>query len=103
MMNTNYVISIVRILENPSQIFFKNNISSIKFRVQFPQLPDSQIIHLICWDNLALNVSQYYQINDYIIIEGYLSSNGKPYLNKLFKNSRKIEMTILKVYPFLLN
>lgn len=103
MINTNYIISLVRILENPSKIFLNDNILFTKFRVQFPQSRNNQIINLICWDNLAFNINQYYQINDYIIIEGYLSSNSKPCLNELFKNSRKIEMTVLKIYPFLLS
>jgi len=103
MANTNYIISIVRILENPSKTFFNKNLLFTKFRVQFPQSRNNQIINLICWDNLALNIDQYYQANDYIIIEGYLSSNSESCLNKLFKNSRKIEMTVLKIYPFLLS
>ena len=102
MVHTNYVISLVKILENPNQTFSHDNTISIKFRAQFPQFLNNRIVNLICWDNLALNVSQYYQINDYIIIEGYLSSNNTLCLNKSFKNSRKIEMTVSKIYPFLL-
>jgi hypothetical protein len=103
MINTNYVISVVRILENPIQTFSTSNILSIKIRAQLPQSYNSRIINLICWDTLARNIYQYYQIHDYIIIEGYLSSNSTLCLNKLFKNSRKMEITVLKIHPFLLN
>ena len=103
MVNTNYLIGLVKILENPSKIFLNDRISFTRFRAQLPQSQNNQIINLICWDNLALNVNQYYQINDYIIIEGYLSSNNKIYSNELLKNSRKIEITVLKIYPFLIS
>jgi single-stranded DNA-binding protein len=103
MVNTNYIITIVRILENPSKTFLNNNLLFTKFRAQFPQSRNNQIINLICWDNLALNINQYYQTNDYIIVEGYLSSDSQTCLNKLFKNSKKIEVTVLKIYPFLLS
>ena len=103
MVNTNYLISLVKILENPSKNFLNDNILFTKFRVQLPQSQNNQIISLICWDNLALNVNQYYQINDYIIIEGYLSTDSTIYFNKLLKNSKNIEITVLKIYPFLLS
>jgi len=103
MVNTNYLIGLVKILENPSKIFLNDRISFTRFRAQLSQSQNNQIINLICWDNLALNVNQYYQINDYIIIEGYLSSNNKIYSNELLKNSRKIEITVLKIYPFLIS
>ena len=103
MVNTNYLISLVRILENPTKIFFNDRILFTKFRAQLPQSQNNQIINLICWGNLALNVNQYYQINDYVIIEGYLSSNSKLHFNTLLKDSKKIEITVLKIYPFLLS
>jgi hypothetical protein len=47
------------------------------------------------WGNLARDVLEYYKVNDYIIIEGYLSISKK-------KKSKKVEITVLKAYPFLL-
>jgi hypothetical protein len=58
---------------------------------------------LIFWGNLARDVSSYYQINDYIMVEGYLSLNNKHLLNKVKQNSKQFEITVLKVYPFLLS
>jgi hypothetical protein len=54
-----------------------------------------QIAKLKFWGNLGRDVLDYYKVNDYIIIEGYLSIAKK-------KKSKKIEITVLKVYPFLL-
>ena len=101
MVDTNYISSIVKILEPPNTILFNDTILVTRFRVQFPQVQNSQIVNLICWDHLASYVSNYYQTNDYIMIEGYLSLNSKYLLNKGNQNSKKFEITILKIYPFL--
>jgi single-stranded DNA-binding protein len=102
MVDTNYISSIVKILESPKKILFNNTILVTKFRVQFPQIQNNRIVNLIFWGNLASDVSNYYQTNDYIIIEGYLSLNTKYLLNRDKQNSKKFEITVLKVYPFLL-
>ena len=96
MVDTNYISSIVKILESPNKILFNNTVLVTKFRVQFPQIKNSQIVNLIFWGNLADDVTNYYKTNDYIMIEGYLS------LNRGKQNSKKFEITVLKVYPFLL-
>ena len=102
MVDTNYISSIVKILESPNKILFNNTVSVTKFRVQFPQIKNSPIVNLIFWGNLAMDVIKYYQINDYIMIEGYLSVNTKYRLNRGKQNSKNFEITVLKVYPFLL-
>lgn len=102
MVDTNYISSIVKILEPPYEILFNNTILVTKFRAQFPQIRNSQIVNLIFWGNLASDVSNYYQINDYILIEGYLSLNTKHLLNKGKQSSKKFEIIVLKIYPFLL-
>ncbi len=105
MVNTNYIGSIVKILENPNPAVFNNTILFTKFRVQFPQFRNTRIVNLIFWGNLAHDVVKYYRINDYILIEGYLSViNTDQYpLLTVNKNSKKIEITVLKIYPFLLS
>ena len=96
MNDINYFGSIVKILENPSQSFFINDILMIKLRVQLPQSRNTTMVHLIFWGNLASDVVSYYKTNDYIIIEGYLG------LPKTL-NSKRVEVTVLKVYPLLIN
>ena len=105
MADTNYVGSIVKILENPIQKNFNNNVSVTEFRVQLPQIRNTRIINLVLWGKLARDVGSYYQINDYIMIEGYLSlrNKAKVNINLTKQNSKKVQITVLKVYPFLLN
>ena len=103
MVDTNYIGSIVKILENPNQTIFNNTIPVTKFRVQLPQLRNNTIVTLTFWGNLARDVANYYKINDYILIEGYLSVRNKNLNKSIIKNSKKIEITVLKVYPFLLS
>ena len=103
MVNTSYISSIVKILETPKKKSFKNTISVTTFRAQLPQIRNTRIVNLIFWGNLANTVGNYYQANDYIMIEGYLSLNNKYFLNPVkpnSKNSKKVEITVLKIYPF---
>lgn len=102
MVNTNYIGSIVKILEKPRHKVIGNNISVTKFRVQLPQMRDTRMITLVFWGKLAHDVINYYQKNDYIMIEGYLSLRTKVIPSLLKQNVKKIEVTVLKVYPFLL-
>jgi len=98
--NTNYISTIVKILETPNKTFFNNTIPVTRFRAQLPQLKNTQIVNLICWGNLAINVDNFYQANDYILIDGYLSFNNRDLLTKPKEKSKKVEITILKVYTF---
>ena len=100
MVDTNYILGIVKILENPRQRVLKDNILIGEFRGQLPQIRNNLIINLVCWGNLAQDMKKYYQMNDYIIIEGYISLRDKKINNSSLK---KINITVLKVYPFLLN
>lgn len=98
--DTNMIGGIVKILEAPKQKIF-NNITVTQFRVQFPQVRNNAIVQLTFWGNLARDVASYYKINDYILIEGYISLRDKKTINKIISKSKKVEITVLKVYPFL--
>ena len=50
----------------------------------------NRIITLVFWGNLAREVKNYYQINDYILIEGYLSIRNKKNINLITKNSKQV-------------
>ena len=97
--DTNYISSIVKILEKPSQKVFNKNILITEFRAQLPQTRNNAIVNLTFWGKLSQDIADYYNIDDYIIIEGYLSLPE----NSLVKNSKKVKITVLKVYPFLLS
>lgn len=93
---TTYIGGIVRMIEQPKQITFTNNICFTELRVQFPERRKTGIVYLTFWGNLANDIVTYYQTNDYILIEGYLSFRNQ----KNSSRSNKIEITVLKLYPF---
>lgn len=100
----NYVGALVKVLEAPRQKLINSNTLVIKFRVQLPQMRKIQIVELVFWGNLAKSVLNYYKINDYILIEGYASIRNTDNLNQMNQPSKKkATITVLKVYPFLLN
>lgn len=103
MSDTNFIGGVVKILETPKQKIINNNILVTYFRVQFPQVRKNCIVHLTFWGNLGLDVATYYKINDYILIEGYVSLIDKQTTNSTLQIPKKIEITVLKIYPFLLS
>jgi len=100
MIDTNYVGSIVKILEIPEQkLINENNIPTLKIRAQLSQFRGTKIINLSFWGNLAYDVANYYKINDYILIEGYLTQLGEEFNEFTQKKLKKIEITVSKIYP----
>nr|YP_010471949.1 hypothetical protein N4L39_pgp105 [Haslea avium]UVG41414.1 hypothetical protein [Haslea avium] len=96
--DTNYVGSVVKILEKPVQTVISEKIIRTDFRVQLAQVRNVQIAHLTFWGNLARDIMNTYQVNDYIMVEGYLSLPNKTN-NKLAKRQlKKAQITVLKVY-----
>jgi hypothetical protein len=93
--DTNYIGCIVKILESPRQKTVQKNIKMTQFRAQLPQIRNKNmtIAKLKVWGNLGRDIVEYYKVNDYIIIEGYVSISKK-------KKSKKVELTVLKAYPF---
>lgn len=100
MSGTNYIGGIVKILETPQPKILKNNILVTKFRAQFPQRKNPRVVTLTVWGNLARDVTTYYQKNDYLLIEGYLSIRTKKTEKGTPNKSKKIRITVLKLYPF---
>jgi hypothetical protein len=97
MNDINYIVGIIKILEFSKQNYKKNDTWTIKIRAQLPQVRNNQIIHLILWDKLARSIKDDCKINDYIIMEGYLS------IKKKLNNINKVEVKILKIYPAIVN
>lgn len=96
----NYISCIIRILEIPKIELTSNNIEMVRFRVQLPsvrnKIQSPIIIYSTIWGNLAYDIISYYRINDYALVEGYISTSSN---NNKKKSS--IVLTITKVYPFL--
>jgi len=100
----NYVNFIVKIIEKPEQSFFKDDICITEVLVKVSQNKKTQYeipFRLSIWGNLGYDVMQYYQINDYIIIEGYLSLRENIFDNSTLKK-KQLEVSVFKIYPFLL-
>ena len=102
----NYANFIVKIISKPEKSFFDANLSVIEIIVKFSQIQkkkSNEIIHLSIWTSKNDDLDNYYQINDYIIIEGYISlrESNLNYSN-LLKNNY-VEVSVFKIYPFLLN
>ena len=102
MSNTNYIGGTVKILETPRQKVIHDNILVVTCRVQISQVRQTRVIKLIFWGNLAQDVINCYKINDYILIEGYLSLISQVDSEVTTKPLKNIEINVLKVYPFLL-
>ena len=98
----NSIGSIVKIVENPCRKISSENNITVEFRAEIPQIRNKAIVKLIFWGNLAGDVINYYKINDYIMIEGYLFSQSKDASNLIKKESKEVQIIVLKVYPFLL-
>ena len=101
--DTNFISGVVKILETPKQQSINNNTLVTGFRVQFPQVRNNCIVHLKFWGKLARDVKTYYKVNDYILIEGYIALKDKQNETSNIQLSKKIEITVLKIYPLLLN
>jgi single-stranded DNA-binding protein len=103
MSDTNYIGAIVKILEFPKTKIVKNRISVTKFRAQLPQIRKTRVVDIVVWGNLANDVAKYYSINDYILVEGYLSLHKLSQSKSNRKVFKRAKFTILKAYPFLLS
>lgn len=102
----NYISLLVKLIGKPKQHFFDNNISVTEVMAKFSQTQKNRedvIVKLCIWGNLAYDIVQYYQTNDYIIIEGYvsLSEKGSEFQNIL--KDKQLKISVFKVYPFLLS
>ena len=96
--DTNYISSVVKILEKPAQKVISDKIVRTDFRVQLAEVRNVQLAHLVCWGNLALDIMNNYQVNDYIMIEGYLSLPTKTNDSLVKPQLKKAQITVLKVY-----
>jgi single-stranded DNA-binding protein len=102
----NYSCFIIKILSNPIQSYFEDNISLVEILGKFPQIRNKRTIEyfrISIWGNLADDVIKYYQINDYLIIEGYISVNQNLFEMDNFAKNNQVEISVRKIYPFLLN
>jgi len=96
--DTNYLGSVVKILEKPVQTVISDKIVRTDFRVQLVQVRNIQIAHLVFWGNLAHDIMNNYQVNDYIMVEGYLSISNKTNNQSVKRQLKKAQITVSKIY-----
>jgi hypothetical protein len=97
--DTNYLGSIVKILEKPIQTIVNDKVLKTECRAQLAQVRNTRIINLVFWGNLAIDSLNSYQVNDYIMIEGYVSLRNIKSKKLGRRNLKKIEIAVLKSFP----
>ena len=99
----NYTSFMVKIIGEPQQSFFDNDISVTEILARFYQFRENSynICKLVIWGRLSQDVMQYYQLNDYLIVEGYISRRTSDFEDYNLKTD--IEISVFKIYPFALN
>jgi len=101
----NYNIFTVKIVKNCGQSFFTDGTSLTELIVQLPQIRKNNvktILQLSVWGNLNYDVAKYYQADDYIIIEGYISIRNINVDQTSNSIDKQVEISVFKVYPLLL-
>lgn len=94
----NYLGSVAKILEKPVQIIVNDKVSKTECRAQLAQVKNTIIVNLIFWGNLAHDTVNSYQVNDYIMIEGYVSLRDMKSKKLVKRNLKKVEIVILKSF-----
>ena len=99
----NYTSFMVKVIGKPEQSFFDNDISVTEMIAKFYQFRDNSynICKISIWGNLSYDVMQYYQINDYLIVEGYISRRNSSF--EKYNITTEVEISVFKIYPFALN
>ena len=95
----NYSNFIVKVIKKPTQKFLKKKILLTELHVQFPSTRNKNkntlnTMDLLIWGDLGQDIIKYYKINDYILIEGFIS-----FRKKKFNNNQEIKISVSKIYP----
>ena len=95
----NYSNFIVKVLKKPKQRFLKKNILLTELHVQFPSTRNKNKnnlnkMDLLIWGSLGEDIIKYYKINDYILVEGFISFHKKK-----VNNNQGIKISVSKIYP----
>ena len=101
----NYVIFAVKVIKNSGQSFFADGTSLTELIVQLPQVRNNNtkiILQVSIWGKLSYDVAKYYQPEDYIIIEGYISLKNINTDNLVNLLDKQVEISVFKLYPLLL-
>lgn len=95
----NHGIFIVKIIENPIDLSYNQN-PVLKIQVQFAKIGrknSKSQINLLLWGGFREDFINYYKIQDYLLIEGIITSKGYN------DHQDEVKLIAKRVYPFLLN
>jgi single-stranded DNA-binding protein len=101
----NHGIFAVKVIKNSGQSFFADGTSLTELTVQLPQLRKNNIkviFQVSIWGKLSYDVAKYYQPDDYIIIEGYISIRNIDTDRVVNLLDKQVEISVFKLYPLLL-
>lgn len=101
----NYVSFAVKIIKNSGQSFFADGTALTELTLQLPQVRKNNvkiIIKASIWGKLSYDVAKYYQPNDYVIIEGYISLRNMSTDRRTDVLNKQVEISVFKLYPLLL-
>ena len=101
----NYAILAVKVIKNSGQSFFADGTSLTELTVLLPQARKNNtkiILHVSIWGKLSYDVAKYYQSEDYIVIEGYISIRNINTYSPVNLLDKQIEISVFKLYPLLL-
>ena len=101
----NYVTLTVKVIKNSGQSFFADGTSLTELTVQLPQTRKNNtkiILQVSVWGKLSYDAAKYYQSEDYIVIEGYISVRTRNTERGLNSLDKQIEISVFKLYPLLL-
>ena len=101
----NYVIFAVKVIKNSGQSFFADGTSLTELTVQLPQVRKNNlkvILQVSICGKLSYDVAKYYQPDDYIIIEGYISLKNINTDRAVNLLDKQVEISVFKLYPLLL-
>jgi len=101
----NYTIFAVKVIKNSGQSFFSDGTAITELTVQLPQVRKNNpklIFQIVIWGKLSYDVAKYYQPEDYIIIEGYISFKSIRMDRVINLLDKQIEICVFKLYPLLL-
>lgn len=94
--DTNYFSGTAKLLTNPIQKLIKEKTLITRVWVEITQFRQNKFILVIFWGKLGDEIKQFYQKNDYLFIEGYIS------IKKTNCKFNKIVLTTLRAYPLFL-
>ena len=99
----NYCNFIIKIVEKPKQTIINNDTVINRFRAEYIKNDSEKtntIINVVLWGNSLDNTSSYFFVGDFIIIEGYISICNKVINRNGTFNTKEIEISVFKAYPF---